>query len=300
MGHTHSHNHSHLASDTHAGVGSVRLAFFINLGFAVLELLGGIWTNSVAIASDALHDLGDSITLGVTWYLESHATKAGDARFSYGYRRFSLLGALVNTLVLIGGGIAVLAEAIPRLFRPEPANAPGMIAFAVVGIVVNGVAALRLRQAGSFTTQVVAWHLLEDVLGWFAVLVASIVLFFWDIPILDPVLSIMITLYVLVNVIGGLRKTLALFLQAVPENVNVAQVLERLAAIPHVQSIHDTHIWSLDGSRHVITTHLVVDEETARDQIYAIKCLAREQMADLDFAHTTVEIEFENEACQLR
>lgn len=281
-------------------VGDIRLAFFMNLGFAILEIAGGLWTNSVAIVSDALHDLGDSLALGLSWYLESHAQRGRDTRFSYGYQRFSLLGALINTIVLIAGGIIVLSEAIPRLFRPQHSNAKGMVLFAVIGIFVNGIAALRLHRGDSFSARVAAWHLFEDVLGWFAVLVVSIVLMFRNIHVLDPVLSILITLYVLANVIGNLRKTLALFLQAVPENVDVNRVLEQLATIDHVRSTHDTHIWSLDGTRHVLTTHLVVDENTTKEEILAIKCRARELMAALNFEHTTLEIEYESEYCELK
>ena len=297
MAHAHAHDHGH----SHAGenIGGIRLAFFMNLGFAVLELVGGIWTNSIAIVSDALHDLGDSFTLGLSWYLDTRARKGRDERYNYGYRRFSLLGALINTIVLIVGGMVVLSQAIPRLFNPEHSNAQGMVVFAVVGIAVNGVAALRLRKGGSFSAQVVAWHLLEDVLGWSAVLVVAIVLLFWDIHILDPILSVLITLYVLVNVIGNLRKTLSLFLQGVPENVVVSRVLEQLAAIPHVRSTHDTHIWSLDGTHHVLSAHLVVDEATTKEEAYDIKCRARELMEGLDFVHTTIEIEYEGEACLL-
>jgi cobalt-zinc-cadmium efflux system protein len=294
------HAHEHGPEEHAASVSSIRLAFFLNLGFALLEMVGGVWTNSIAIVSDALHDVGDSFTLGLSWYLEHHARRGRDERYSYGYRRFSLLGALINTVILIAGSILVLSEALPRLLQPQPSNARGMVVFAVVGIMVNGVAALRLRRGGSFSARIVAWHLLEDVLGWLAVLVVSIVLLFRDIRILDPLLSVLITLYVLVNVIGNLRKTLALFLQAVPENVDVARVLERLASIPRVRSTHDTHIWSLDGTRHVLTTHLVVQAGTTAEEAAAVKCHAREALEDLDFVHSTIEIEYEGEDCELR
>jgi cobalt-zinc-cadmium efflux system protein len=208
-----SRNHEHKLDQT---TDSLRLAFFLNLTFTLLEIAGGLWTNSIAILSDALHDLGDSISLGMAWFFNKYAQKGPDADFSYGYRRYSLLGAFINTVVLIGGSLLVIANAVPRLLNPEPTNAPGMIVFALVGIVVNGIGAYRLYDKQSFNAQVAGWHLLEDVLGWVAVLIVSVVLLFTNWTILDPILSILITLYILVNVLGNLRRTTRVFLQATP------------------------------------------------------------------------------------
>ena len=155
----------------HGVTSDLRLAFFLNLGFTILEIAGGFWTNSVAILSDAVHDLGDSLSLGAAWYLDRVAQRGRDRRFSYGYLRFSLLGAWTNTTILLVGSVLVMSAAIPRLFQPEAANAPGMIGFALLGVVVNGAAALRLRGRQSLNASVAAWHLVEDVLGWLAILV---------------------------------------------------------------------------------------------------------------------------------
>ncbi|MDX1600202.1 MAG: cation diffusion facilitator family transporter, partial [Anaerolineales bacterium] len=162
-------NHGH----TDRPPGGLRTAFFLNLAFTLLEIVVGLFTNSVAILSDAVHDLGDSLSLGLSWYLEGYANRAGDRRYSYGYRRFSLLGALVSTIVLIAGSLLILSEAIPRLLNPEPTNALGMAAFAIVGVAANGAAVLRLRGQRSMNARVVTWHLLEDVLGWVAVLIVG-------------------------------------------------------------------------------------------------------------------------------
>ncbi len=285
--HHHSNNTSH----------NLRLAFLLNLGFTILEILGGMYTNSVAILSDAVHDLGDSISLGLAWYLEILARRAGDQRFSYGYRRFSLLGALLTTGILLIGSIAILIEAIPRLIAPEPANATGMVVFAVLGILVNGLAVLRLRHDGTLNARAVAWHLFEDVLGWAAVLVVSIVLFFRPYYILDAILSIVITLYISWNVIANLRKTLTLFLQGVPDNIDIVEIDERLCSIPEVISTHHTHIWSLDGQHHVLTTHVVVDESLSKESIRCVRRDLQTLLSNLNFSHSTVEIEFGESDC---
>ncbi len=288
-----SHDHSHDST------GDLRLAFFLNLSFTIIEIAGGIWTNSLAILSDAIHDLGDSLSLGMAWYLETYARKDKDKKYSYGYRRYSLLSALINTVVLIVGSVFILSRAVTRLFNPEPVDAKGMIFFAVLGIIVNGLAMLRLRGGKSLNAQVVAWHLIEDVLGWVAVLIMSIVLLFTDLYILDPIFSILITGFVLYNVIKNLKKTLALFLQAVPENMDLEMIENRLLAIDNVCSSHHTHIWSMDGEHHVLTTHLVVEEDTSQGEVLCIKEDINQLSKEMGFLHTTVEIEYGDEKCSM-
>lgn len=257
-------------------------------------------TNSVAIVADALHDLGDSFSLGLAWFLNRYAEKERDRYYSYGYRRYSLLGALVNTIVLIIGGIVVLYETVPRLLNPEPANGLGMAAFAVVGVIVNGLAAWRVKGGASMNARVVSWHLLEDVLGWVAVLIVSLVLLFTDWYILDPILSLLITGYVLYNVIRRLRETTSIFLQSVPEEIDIDQMEARLRAIDLVKSTHHTHIWSLDGEHHVLTTHIVVADETPKEEIFRLKREILALTQSYDFEHITIEIEYESEDCRLR
>jgi len=285
------------AGHSHSSTENIRVAFFLNLLFTLLEIVGGIWTNSLAILSDAVHDLGDSLALGLAWYLDNFSKRSNDRRFSYGYRRFSLLSALINTLVLVGGSIIILSKAIPRLLAPEPANAPGMALFAVFGIVVNGAAVLRLRGEQSMNARVVAWHLLEDVLGWVAVLIVSIVLLAADLYVLDPLLSILITAYVLFNTLRNLWKTAGLFMQAVPENMDLEQIDAALCAIPEVLSTHHTHVWSLDGEHHVLTTHVVVQEDTSKDDLVCIRRSIQDVLRKLQLSHSTVEIEFGDDDC---
>lgn len=292
MSHSH-HHHSHSTKN-------IRAAFFLNLGFTILEIIGGSLTNSVAILSDALHDLGDSISLGLAWYLENFSKKKASKRYSYGYGRFSLLGALINALVLLVGSVFVLSEAIPRLMNPEHSNAQGMILFAIVGILVNGLAALRLKDEQSINARVVALHLMEDVLGWVAVLVVGITLLFIDIHILDPILSILITLYVLYNVFANLRKTVKLFLQAIPEGIDLEDLEQQLLAIEGVSSAHNPHVWSLDGEHHVLTIHLIIPDDSDKNDIIRIKHASKAIAERLHLTHVTVEIEFECEECFMR
>jgi len=294
MAHQHSPTHAH--QNTH----SIRFAFFLNLIFTLIEITGGIWTNSVAILSDALHDLGDSLSLGLAWYLEKYSQKGKDKKYSYGYRRFSMLGALVNTIVLIVGSLIILSEAIPRIIRPEQANAKCMALLAAGGILVNGIAALRVSRSKSLNARMVAWHLLEDLLGWIAVLVVSIVLLFKAIYILDPILSVLITIYVLYNVVCNLKKTLVLFMQAVPEGIDVSALEDKILAIDKVRSIHHLHVWSLDGEHHVLTIHVVIESKSTIEDVQRVRKEINALMEEMDFEHTAIQVECEDETCLMK
>ena len=286
-------NHSH----QHGQTGNLKIAFLLNLGFVIFEIVGGLWINSVAILSDALHDLGDSISLGLAWFLARYAEKAEDEKYTYGYRRFSLLGALINAVILIVGSLLILVETIPRLMNPEPFNAAGMVLLAVVGIAVNGFAAMRLRGGESANVQVIGWHLLEDVLGWAVVLVVGLVSLVVDLPLLDPILSILIMLYILYHVIGKLKGVLALFLQAVPPHADMTALRQRLLSIEGVRSVHHLHLWSLDGEHDVFTTHIVVASDTSRDEVRRVRQEARAIVHEMarHIEHTTIEVEYEDD-----
>lgn len=234
MLHDHTHNSHNHNNESRTGVTRLRMVFFLNLLFALVEIAGSFLTNSVAILSDALHDLGDSLSLGLAWYFQKLSSRQRDKLFSFGYMRFSVLGALINSMVLIIGSVFIISKAIPRIFNPETVHVQGMFYFALIGITINGIAAWRLKKGHSVNEKVISIHLLEDILGWAAVLVASIVMMFYDVPLLDPLLSLIITIYILWNVLKNLKSTLRIFLQGTPEETAVADIEKQLLAINEV------------------------------------------------------------------
>ncbi|MBR9910290.1 MAG: cation transporter [Gammaproteobacteria bacterium] len=288
------HDHSH----THSANTRIGWAFFLNVTFTVIEFVGGILTNSTAIMADAIHDLGDSLSIGLAWVLSRVSEKGSNNNFTYGYRRLSLLGALINGLVLIGGSVWVLSEAIPKLLQPEMPIVEGMFGLAVLGVVVNGFAAYKLRHGKTLNEKVLNWHLMEDVLGWVAVLIVSVVLFFVEWPILDPALSIVFTLYILANVGKNLWRTIRLFLQAAPDRALSDSLDGCLSRLDNVRSVHHLHLWSLDGERHVLTAHLVLQRALTFEQQMELKMTIADRLSEFDLAHTTIEFEFGEEACR--
>jgi len=284
----------------HSNQKKLRLAFLLNLSFTVAETIGGLYTNSVAILADALHDLGDSLTLAAAWRLEQLSEKDSDSRYSYGYKRFSLLSALISGVVLLLGSIVIISEAIQRMIDPQPSDARGMLIFALVGMAVNGYAAFRTKQGGNLNSRMISWHLVEDLLGWIAVFIVSIVLLIWEIEILDPLLSLAISIFVVINVLRNLGATLRLFLQGVPEKIDVKTMETEIRKLNKVKDMHHTHIWSLDGEQHVLTTHVVLNQNAKKEEIRMIKNKIRDFAEVYGMVHTTVEFEYLDEDCSMR
>jgi cobalt-zinc-cadmium efflux system protein len=284
-----------LNSQLQDGIG---VAFVLNLAFSLIEIVGGYFTNSVAILSDALHDLGDSFSLALAWYFQKLSKKKRDSTYSYGYRRFSLLGAIINSAVLLIGSIFVISESVNRLVAPEVTDAKGMLILAIIGIVVNGIAVLKLKKGHSLNERTVSLHLLEDVLGWSAVLVASIVMIFVEIPVLDPILSLGIACYILFNIYHNLRDTLKVFLQGVPEDVDAGEIEKALLNIEGIESMHDLHIWTMDGEFNISSIHIVVGINQSHSGITEIKNQVKQIMKQFNIQHSTVEIEQSEENCE--
>ncbi|RHB45809.1 cation diffusion facilitator family transporter [Exiguobacterium sp. AM39-5BH] len=269
---------------------NIKLAFIINLVFSIGEFIGGFLINSVAIMSDAIHDLGDALALGLSWFLQKFSNKKPDHNFTFGYNRFSLLGALINATILIIGSVYIFTQAIPLLFEPEHSNAQGMIWFAIFGVLLNGFAAFRLHKGKSVNEGVLSWHLLEDVLGWIAVLVVGIVLLFKDIHILDPILSIAIALFILVNVFRNLVKTMKILLGAVPDGIDIDEVKQKIEGIEEVISVQNLYVWSIDGEDNAMNLHLIVEEMNLKDSTI-VKQKVKKVTSKLDIKHSTIELE---------
>lgn len=309
MGHHHDHHHDHGHSHGaghhhhhhhHNAEGNIFFAFLVNLFFSAIELIGGLYTGSVAILSDSLHDFGDACSLGVAWYLERLSKKGRDAYFSYGYKRFSLLGSLFISVILVVGSIFVVAESVERLFTPAEPRAGGMFVLAIFGLLANGYAAWRMSGGTSLNERSMRLHLMEDVLGWVAVLIVSVVMYFfpsWH--FLDPLLSLGISAWILYNVFFALRDNFRILLQGVPVDVDQEGFTEAVKALPEVVSLHDLHIWTLNGEQHVASLHIVYDCQhvTSPQALSELKQSIRSLAKDYHLEHLTIELDPEGCSC---
>ena len=297
--HGHDHQHGGLLHHHHQGesVGRMQFAFFLNIGFAIFELFGGYWTNSIAITSDAIHDFGDAFALLMAIILEKISHRKSDPNFSYGYRRFSVLGAVITGSVLSVGSLIVLVKAIPRLMNPEQPHVDGMIAMAVFGVIVNGAAAYRVSKGVSLNERMIMWHMMEDVMGWILVLIGAVVMKFFYLPQIDAALGILLAVWILYNVFRNLKEAVKVFLMALPTAVQISEVEKKVRAVSAVMGVHHSHLWSLDGEQHVYTGHIVISHETSSSEMDRIKSDIKGGLRSFGIIEATLELEFDTTNC---
>ncbi len=298
----HHHQHSHAGHHHHhhshgTALGRMTWAFALNLIFAIIELVGGLWTNSVAILSDALHDFGDAVAVAIAIGLEKFSQKAVDAQYSYGYRRFSTLGALITGVILIAGSLFILIEAVPRLINPQKPHAEGMILLALLGLSVNGYAAYRVSKGESLNERMLMWHMLEDVAGWGLVLVGAIVMKFFGLPQLDAALAILLSLWILYNVFKNLREALQVFLMGAPTRIHLEEIHHEILKIESVRQVHHAHLWSLDGESHVYTAHLVFAAGSSFEEMSVVKKKVKDLVKKYGIVEASLETEWEDSDC---
>lgn len=271
---------------------NILIAFLLNLLFSVFEFAGGVFTGSVAIVSDAVHDIGDAASIGISYFLEKKSKKQPDETYTYGYGRLSVIGSVITTLILLVGSCFVVYNAVCRIIAPTEINYNGMILFAVIGVAVNFCAAFFTREGDSLNQKAVNLHMLEDVLGWAVVLVGAVVMRFTDFAIIDPILSIGVAVFIFVNAVKNLKEALDLFLEKTPHGIDIREVKEHLMEIEGVLDIHHIHIWSMDGYHNYATMHIVTDAEPSH-----IKNAIREELREHGIGHATLELEEDWEHC---
>lgn len=300
--HDHDHNHSHEGSlHIHPVVKNMRVALVLNTFFTVIEFVGGIYTNSIAILSDAIHDLGDSVAIAASLFLEKQAGKGRTNRFSYGKRRFSTLAAFITSLILIVGSVIILIEAIPRFFAVEPVKTNGVLWLAVLGILFNGLALLRLRKGNqsSLNQRAVMLHLVEDALGWIAVLAGAVIMYFTHWYWIDPLLSVGIAAFVFYNAFRNIMAVLKIFLQATPSSFDGTLLKKELEQLPEVVNVHDMHCWTMDGENNVCSLHLVVRPSMDISRLNVLLQKATAIITAQHIQHPTIQVETEGVQCRL-
>ena len=271
---------------------NILIAFLLNLLFSIIEFIGGAITNSVAIISDSIHDIGDAMSIGVSYFLERKSTKKPDNNYTYGYVRYSVLGSIITTFILLSGSILVIYNAIQRLINPVEINYNGMIIFAILGVIINFLAAYFTKEGDSLNQKSVNLHMIEDVLGWIVVLIGAIIMKFTDIRIIDPILSIGVAVFILINALKTLKEIVDLFLEKTPSNVDIEKVKEHLLEIQGVMDVHHIHVRSIDGYNNYATMHVVAEGDYKQ-----IKDMVKEELEEHGIAHSTIEFEEKGETC---
>ena len=274
---------------------NILIAFLLNILFSMFEFFGGLFTGSIAILSDSLHDFGDALSIGISYFLEKKSKKKPDYKYTYGYIRYSVMGSVFTTVVLLLGSIFVIYESIKRLVNPIPINYNGMIIFAIFGVVVNSIAVYFTHGDESLNQKSVNLHMLEDVLGWIIVLIGSILMRFTNIIYIDSVLSIIVSLFIFYNACKNMRVVIDLFLEKAPDDINIDELEKHLLKIQGVEGIHHIHLRSIDGYNNFATLHVIVDKYS-----HDIKLSVREELKKHNICHSTIELELKNEKCDFK
>ena len=291
MEHNHSHSHNHESHE------NIKIAFLLNLLFSILEAFGGFLTNSISILTDAVHDFGDSISIGVSYFLEKKSNKKADNEYTYGYLRYSLLGALITSVILLVGSVFAIYEATQRLITPQDVNHDAMIIFAVFGVLINGYAAYRTSHADKHNEKAINLHMLEDVMGWIVVLIGSICIKIFNILIIDPILSILIACYILYHVYRYIKEVFDIFMEKAPENINISEIKTNIEEKFKNIEAHHIHIWTMDGINNYMTAHIKVNDDLKADEIIKLKNDIKHYLKDNNIKHVTLEIEYKDEKC---
>ena len=291
--HVHSHGlpHTH-QSQTSKSARNILIAFLLNLGFSIYEFIGGIFTGSTAIMSDSVHDFGDALSIGISFFLEKKSAKHPDSHYTYGYVRYSLVGGMITTLILILGSVFVITNAVFRIFNPVEINYNGMILLAIIGVFVNSIATYVTHHGDSLNQKSVNLHMLEDVLGWIVVLVGAIIMRFTNITYLDPILSILVAVFIFWHAIKNFISILDVFLEKTPDNISVAELTTHLEKIHGIQEVHHLPVWSIDGYHTYVTLHAITNSPSSE-----LKQKIRTELSAHNINHVTIEFESPKEHC---
>ena len=271
---------------------NILIAFILNLSFAVFEFAGGFLTNSVAIFSDSIHDLGDAVSIGASYFFEKLSKKAPDENYTYGYGRFSVVGSIVTTVVLLAGSIIAIYNSVVRIFNPVEIDYTGMILFAVFGVIVNFAAAFFTREGDSINQKAVNLHMLEDVLGWVVVLIGAVLMKFTDISLIDSLMSIGVAVFILINAWKNLKEAVEIITEKKPDGISVDEIVHHISEIEGVEEVHHIHIHSLDGIHHYGSMHIV-----AQGNFEVIKKKIKQELNEFNVVHSVLELESINEHC---
>ena len=269
---------------------NIKFAFLCNLFFSIVEFVGGVFTNSISIMSDAIHDLGDALAIFISMILEKKSRKCPNKKYSYGYLRYSVLSAFFTATILFIGSVIVIYNAVLRIINPVSINYNGMLILAVFGVVINFISMVRTSGSSNLNEKVVNLHMMEDVFNWAIVLIGSILMKIFDVPLLDPILSIGIACFILFHVFKNYKLIFNIFMERVPDSVNISNLKKSLIN-EKIIDVHHVHVWSMDGVHNYATFHVVLDENVLLKELDVIKKEIREKLVKFDIVHSTIEFE---------
>lgn len=275
---------------------NIKIAFLLNLAFSIVEAIGGILTNSISIISDSLHNLGDSITIGINYIFEKKSKKLPNKEYSYGYLRYTMLGSLIASFILLVGSVIIIYNVVPRLIKPLSVNYDAMIIFGIFGLLINLYATIKIMRSKDKDKKINT-HMIEDTVIWLFILTGSICIKMFDLVIIDPILSLLIAVYILYQVYKYMKNIYNIFMEKVPKNVKIDEIKKDIESNENIDNVHHIHIWSMDGVNNYMTAHIHLNKILNEEEIINTKNDVKNKLKEDKINHITLEVEYFNEKC---
>ncbi len=275
---------------------NIKIAFLLNLAFSIVEAIGGILTNSISIISDSLHNLGDSITIGINYIFEKKSKKLPNKEYSYGYLRYTMLGSLIASFILLVGSVIIIYNVVPRLIKPLSVNYDAMIIFGIFGLLINLYATIKIMRSKDKDKKINT-HMIEDTVIWLFILTGSICIKMFDLVIIDPILSLLIAVYILYQVYKYMKNIYNIFMEKVPKNVKIDEIKKDIESNENIDNVHHIHIWSMDGVNNYMTAHIHLNKILNEEEIIKTKNDVKNKLKEDKINHITLEVEYFNEKC---
>lgn len=275
---------------------NIKIAFLLNLAFSIVEAIGGILTNSISIISDSLHNLGDSITIGINYIFEKKSKKLPNKEYSYGYLRYTMLGSLIASFILLVGSVIIIYNVVPRLIKPLSVNYDAMIIFGIFGLLINLYATIKIMRSKDKDKKINT-HMIEDTIIWLFILTGSICIKVFDLVIIDPILSLLIAVYILYQVYKYMKNIYNIFMEKVPKNVKIDEIKKDIESNENIDNVHHIHIWSMDGVNNYMTAHIHLNKILNEEEIIKTKNDVKNKLKEDKINHITLEVEYFNEKC---
>lgn len=275
---------------------NIKIAFLLNLAFSIVEAIGGILTNSISIISDSLHNLGDSITIGINYIFEKKSKKLPNKEYSYGYLRYTMLGSLIASFILLVGSVIIIYNVVPRLIKPLSVNYDAMIIFSIFGLLINLYATIKIMRSKDKDKKINT-HMIEDTVIWLFILTGSICIKMFGLVIIDPILSLLIAVYILYQVYKYMKNIYNIFMEKVPKNVKIDEIKKDIESNENIDNVHHIHIWSMDGVNNYMTAHIHLNKILNEEEIIKTKNDVKNKLKEDKINHITLEVEYFNEKC---
>jgi cobalt-zinc-cadmium efflux system protein len=299
MSHNHHHHHEHptpAATDKRMRTILI-ISIALNLLFVIIEAGVGIWKNSLSLLSDAGHNLSDVFSLALVLFGFYLAQRAANSHYTYGYKKSTILISLMNAVLLLVAVGIIIAESVHKLRMPVAIDGAAISWTAGIGILVNGITTLLLMrgQQNDLNVRGAFVHMAADTLVSIGVVISGVIISFTGWYIIDPIISLIIALVILISTWELLHDSIRLALDGVPENVEIDHICKHILATPHVVGVHHIHVWAMSTTENAMTAHLVVDDLThSREAVHAIKSA----LAEEGITHATLETETPDTPCE--